>query len=517
MAGESDEPTAYLYKGINPMGSKAEAPGPTAEERAATAAQTALLQQERDRIASLQAEMAFAVNQARQQLDISATGLGLDQRVQEALTYGDSGSYLNRTLTAQNIGPEPERPAPVQLPNPWETAQGQAIQLAIANHNPAVYYTTLGLQDQLAGKNAAADARAGFDAVYQDFLKRGVEPYEREKARFEADMRRYNQQYAAWDARRQRIGQAAIPTREEYQASTIAELTRRIADTAGPGLSKEFEDRLRKALKEVPEEGQLREALLQRAMEVTTSPEARQAFTNLISRVGRGAAGELPIDPATQRELDRQEATLNTALRRQLGSGYETSTAGSMRLRDYAQARVAAVARDQREGIQSAINSLLSFSAAPGVQLEQIGSLDALQNNRIASALNQQGVYTQNRAANLQNLIGSLQQFEGGEFARRSDVANAYISLQTAPYQPVGAGQLASQYGNLAGALTNRNVTYAQLQPQNVSPGAGIATGALSGAATGATIGSVFPGYGTAIGAAVGAIAGGAGGYLSSR
>jgi hypothetical protein len=54
----------------------------------------------------------------------------------------------------------------------------------------------------------------------------------------------------------------------------------------------------------------------------------------LIAKSEAALAGNLPVDPALERELGQEERTVRETLRRQLGSDYETSTPGSQRLSD---------------------------------------------------------------------------------------------------------------------------------------------------------------------------------------
>ena len=59
----------------------------------------------------------------------------------------------------------------------------------------------------------------------------------------------------------------------------------------------------------------------------------------LLERTRTALAGELPVDPTIERELIDQEATLRETLRKQLGSGYETSTPGIEALQKFAEGK----------------------------------------------------------------------------------------------------------------------------------------------------------------------------------
>ena len=58
--------------------------------------------------------------------------------------------------------------------------------------------------------------------------------------------------------------------------------------------------------------------------------------------------GELPIDPTTTRELGKQETNLRDTLRRQLGAGWETSTAGQEALQRFGETKAGVLSAAQR-------------------------------------------------------------------------------------------------------------------------------------------------------------------------
>lgn len=70
---------------------------------------------------------------------------------------------------------------------------------------------------------------------------------------------------------------------------------------------------------------------LQSQIESMTGPQAEQdkEIRKLLGeKTLAGLRGELPVDPALERDITSQEQTLKDRLRAQLGSGYETSSAG---------------------------------------------------------------------------------------------------------------------------------------------------------------------------------------------
>lgn len=501
------------------MGGKSEAAKPTspsAEETAAQKQQTALLQQEYYRIENLQQALQTSTAQAQKMVGLTSTGYNTDTMVQNALQAGSADAYLQQASQYTRERWQSEQPtAPTFNMEQPEQKYAKLLQNIAAVNNSADkdvrnFFWSQGVIPGGSMAQQKADAQVAYDKGVAEFNNYRTQ-YLKQMDQYQQEVKNYQNAYNQWKVNESKIGTTVSPTRDNYVAATVADLTKRIQEASGPGLAQEFEARIKSALKAIPEEDAARQGLLNQLVKLTASPEGVQTFSDLFSRVQRGAAGETPIDPATQRELDRQQAVLGNKLRKQLGTGYATSTAGSMALQDYAQARAAAVAKDQREGLQSAIDSLRGYVGSAGDVLTNLGTLQTNQDNRVNNAVNQAGVYNNNRNANLQALISNLQQYEGGEFARKTDIANAWVQSQTAQYSNTGAGQLASQYGQLASSMANQRLQTAQLSTGSSGPGVGasVASGAASGAAAGAAAGP----YGALAGAVIGAGLG----YASSR
>jgi hypothetical protein len=68
-------------------------------------------------------------------------------------------------------------------------------------------------------------------------------------------------------------------------------------------------------------------------------PTMRQIREGLQGRTLAALKGELPVDPILERELGTQEQTLRESLRRQLGTGFETSTPGIEALQKFREGR----------------------------------------------------------------------------------------------------------------------------------------------------------------------------------
>jgi hypothetical protein len=67
-----------------------------------------------------------------------------------------------------------------------------------------------------------------------------------------------------------------------------------------------------------------------------------------LERTQAALRGELPVDPTVSRELETQERTLRETLRRQLGPGWETSSAGQEALSRFGQQRAEVLAGASR-------------------------------------------------------------------------------------------------------------------------------------------------------------------------
>jgi hypothetical protein len=150
-----------------------------------------------------------------------------------------------------------------------------------------------------------------------------------------------------------------------------------------------------------------------------------------LERTQAALKGELPVDPALGRELDTQERTLRESLRKQLGSGYETSTAGGGRLADFTKRRL--------ELNDAARRGDLTLAEQLGLAREG-GNQQIIQNllNQVGG-INQQGFAGANALsgviANYNRPLGNMFANRQGAFAARS--ANFQNDLN----DPVGSWQ----------------------------------------------------------------------------
>lgn len=188
--------------------------------------------------------------------------------------------------------------------------------------------------------------------------------------------------------------------------------------------------------------------------------QAREAeIANLMrTRTLAALKGELPVDPALNREIDQNRLTLRDALRANLGSGFETSTPGIQALADFekrAEELREASRRDQLqagEGIRLAGEQLSSqigsqrFGNIAG--LSQLTGAPAGIFNSAGTGLNAIGTnILGNRQLTLQEILGNLNSRTQLELGRMgsNDLATRLNFQDNA-----GTGQL---FGGIASSL----------------------------------------------------------------
>lgn len=193
----------------------------------------------------------------------------------------------------------------------------------------------------------------------------------------------------------------------------------------------------------------------------------------LLERQQQALAGTLPVDPALQHQFDRSDAVLAASLRKNLGTGYETSTPGIQALAEQARRREDAV-----------------YAAQHG----EIGYAGQLASQSVDRA-------NANTPYNIFNNTAQAGQFLAPFANQGSPNARSAQLLGTigAPFSQSngGFGTLAQLYGDQANGLFKANQAYNQPQKNRA---VGILGGALGGAAAGASLGP----YGAAGGAVIG-------------
>jgi hypothetical protein len=189
-----------------------------------------------------------------------------------------------------------------------------------------------------------------------------------------------------------------------------------------------------------------------------------------LERTQKALRGELPVDPTVTRELESQERTIRETLRRQLGPGWETSSAGQEALRRFGTQRAEVLAGASRGELLLSEQLGLARGAAEqqrqayerggltgvGGYLAQLGAagrseLPALAAGGVAAA--QRGpLAAYQRAAQLASGAGvgggfGPQQILGGQQAWAQGISQ----LAGMPFQ--AAQQLGGLYGGIGQGL----------------------------------------------------------------
>jgi hypothetical protein len=160
--------------------------------------------------------------------------------------------------------------------------------------------------------------------------------------------------------------------------------------TMGPdgqitGFQKLPEDPQQAAFKE------LQTQTLQAALAEANDPQNKEINTLLKSKTLAALKGDLPVDPALERNLSEGRATLEGSLRNQIGSGYATSTPGIQALAEFDKraeelrygARTGQLTlAEQLNNARANTASMTAQSPLPGIQLG-----DQLRQSRLASTL----------------------------------------------------------------------------------------------------------------------------------
>ena len=222
-----------------------------------------------------------------------------------------------------------------------------------------------------------------------------------------------------------------------------------------------------------------------------------------LKRQDAALKGELPVAPGLMRDLDAQKAHLDEKLRKQLGTGYETSSPGIQALGEYMGRR--------NDSLESARRG----------DLGQAGAFAQASNDRIFGA--------RDNAFNAASILGTptLQSMSalaplaaGGRSAANMATMMGLVGGQGGPGGGGGGagtlGDLAAQLGTLSGQLGATRMNQAQMEnqarQQRKSQAAALGSGI--GAVAGGVIGTyALPGIGSAAGAAMGGALGGGLGY----
>lgn len=246
-------------------------------------------------------------------------------------------------------------------------------------------------------------------------------------------------------------------------------------------------------------------------------PEASQ-LANYLNMITTGQQGGVAINPAVQRALDDAEQAQRTRMFQQLGSGWETSTAGSAAMNDIARMRAGTIDSLNQQDMQNAVagySSLLSGAQSRQAQVaNQMLGLGQFLEGRQANTLSQYNQLSNDKMNRtntaLNGYLGSSQasqarimQDYANEWNKRVGQLGAYTQIATAPYQGVDYTNLINSYTGALNAATQR-----QTGPQQ--SGVGGALGSLAGTALGGGLGYLAGGpMGAMAGASLGSSFGG--------
>ena len=167
--------------------------------------------------------------------------------------------------------------------------------------------------------------------------------------------------------------------------------------------------------------GRANEAITQGLAESEIGAQATQLINEqLVSAL----EGNLPVNPALRRQFERQEEQLKANLRRQLGPGFETTSAGIEALSQFQQTKGDVFETARRQDI----NSLSAIAAAREQQEMQRGALGISVNQLNQSA---EGLQLQREAQRLQE-IASMEQLVQGRisFDTQQKIANIQAEAQ---------------------------------------------------------------------------------------
>jgi hypothetical protein len=144
---------------------------------------------------------------------------------------------------------------------------------------------------------------------------------------------------------------------------------------------------------------------------IGAAPEQKQINSLLRKRQIDALEGRLPVDPALERGLAEQEATLRNQLQAQLGSGYETSSAGIQALSDFRKRAEEArfSTREQVLGRSAGMSAMNTGQLFGGAQLGR-----GLQSSRfgdVFNTLNMTNPFITGLGQNAAGFGGSFQNF----------------------------------------------------------------------------------------------------------
>lgn len=225
-----------------------------------------------------------------------------------------------------------------------------------------------------------------------------------------------------------------------------------------------------------------------KAPETEDARKRREIEDAFLNRQLQALKGELPVAPGLLRDLEKQEQLTNERLRKQLGSGYETSSPGIETLGNFQRNKAEALENARRGDISAAVGlSAQSNAANQAARQNVFENASILGTPTVQSAQALSPVASAGRTgATLQQMIGTVQApFQGVNGL--GNLAQAYsgpLSYQT--------NERAGQFANKLQRYQNRANLYGSLIGGLLGAAGGYfggAQGAAAGRAAGSSIG----------------------------
>lgn len=217
------------------------------------------------------------------------------------------------------------------------------------------------------------------------------------------------------------------------------------------------------------EERLLNEQIAAVERESELAPERQEIEQLQLDRSIAALRGELPVDPALLRDLDEQEQKLRDQLRKQLGTGFETSTPGIEALSEFGNRRSEILERVRRGDIEAA-DRLRTTNVTPAIATANTLRPSVFDRN-VSDVIGVSGL-----TADLENV--QFQQLFGGSSAIQAMGSGTNASF----------GQISQQLSNLSSIFADQRHQRFQAELASQDPGVDVGRVMLSamlGAVTG--------------------------------
>lgn len=227
------------------------------------------------------------------------------------------------------------------------------------------------------------------------------------------------------------------------------------------------------------EERLLNEQIAAVEREAELAPERQEIEQLQLDRSIAALRGELPVDPALLRDLDQEEQKLRDQLKKQLGTGFETSTPGIEALSEFGNRRSEILERARRGDIAAA-DRLRTTNVTPAIATANT-LRPSVFDRSVSDFIGVSGL-----TADLENV--EFQQLFGGSSAIQGLTAGTNASF----------GQISQQLSNLSSVFANQRQMQFQADLASQDPGVNLGNVVLS-AMLGAVTGGASAGISTGV------------------